>query len=1056
MSSINAVALPVPDNENRRRIVNANNKAVADSLATAGLYLFQTVQGTPFTPRFDQAEDALTVAEVAAAVDDFKAKHKYKPCQVGATCNPDRVATMTRRNIDASWSISCRASKLAVIADDGRITNLPEGAVAVPMPNGGRHIYFADPNGEFTNGLAHVPAPGSIGAEGRYGTQAHLLALRDAITNGTLPMVPEHIVALLDGAKTKDSQDMTATLMAEAPAKTTAPKTGGAEDRRAHNLSVGHRLIAAGVPVFASLNKGAVIPVWQKLDTDVTEHQKEAKREEKRAKGKPIPKLFGSTCDAIGWERMHAAYRDCTASICCGLAGIVVIDADFGDDGEDGPALLADYLDKHGGVPEGTVILTSRTGAKHYVFRDRERKYSNAEGRIHRVLNCNVRGRAGQIVAPGSWRVDGKRYGTLDDLQRFIDAITEETLPDLPQCLADLIGEQSGASVSDSDPKVQADMLRLETEEWPDYADVLGPGQRLDFERMKRGSDKFRETMDNPRGDYSGNSFSAASCIKGAGGDALDFAVLMREHVDVFGELVDQKGKGVKGVYTIRNIAKDFHGATPSYVAWSEGEAFEAVEADDETDAADMQKDKRAKLQNTLDVIDGTIETTKHVDIVLGMPGAAERLKVYQSLQKQKLKELEQLAKSEAERKVEAWYENAAFVPVNLDIDALPPRPYLYSTYLQRGHVTLLSASGGVGKSAWSLSVAIDLACGVDHLGAGDSKPRKVLVYNSEDDQDEMLRRAGAYMKFHNFTDAMRQRVRENVTIISGVNGALQFADYKDGAVVIRKKSVELFEQIIRERGIEVAMLDPLVSLHNIPENANSEMNKLIMAIKKVTADCNIATLVSHHDKKNIGNRDVEDASQDDSRGAGAITTPVRVVLAMKRLSKKDVSRFRIPAEDVPRIVALSKGAKSNYSARDASSRLLFANSVQANNGSEEFAADSTVALSVYKLRALGPRISDDQRDAILAEIAKGEFRSDAQTNGPIVQLMADIAGFEPDPDGKRYAATVLAEWLKLGWVVVEKAKVKGYSREVPVYKLGPTQPPIAGASFEAVDDEDE
>lgn len=863
-----------------------------------------------------------------------------------------------------------------------------------------------------------------------------------------------------------EEQDTMTTVTTEAPTapKTTAPKEGTAADRRAHNKNVGHRLIAAGIPVFASKNKSPMPTIWQQLDTDISDDAKDASRKRRKSEGKPPPTMFGSTGDPKRWDRMLSEFgADCTTSICCGLAGVVVIDADIKDD-KDGPALLAEYLDEHGGVPEGTVILTSRSGAKHYVFADRDGKYGNGEGQISKRLNCNVRGRTGQIVAPGSWRADGKRYGSLDDLQGFIAAITDGTLPDLPQCLADLIGEHRADFISDSDPRVQEGIRLLGMPDRPGYADLFGPGKPLDLERLKAGgTEYFRAIMDEPSRDYSTDRLSAASVIKGAKGDVLALDVFYAEHADIFGTKVDRipSDKGEKkGLYTDRNVARDHVRAKAASIQ-STGGAFDAmsdadIKASDEEDAVDQKESKRATLTGDIEAIKEVIEGLENVDAVLGMPGVDRKLATQKRLLKEAEKKLEALVKSEAERKVEAWYDNATFVPVNLDIDALPPRPYLYSTYLQRGHVTLLSASGGVGKSAWSLSVAIDLACGIDHLGAGDFKPRKVLVYNSEDDQDEMLRRAGAYMKFHNFTDAMRQRVRENVTIVSGVNGALQFADYKDGAVVIRKKSVELFEQIVRERGIEVAMLDPLVSLHNIPENANSEMNKLIMAIKKITADCNIATLVSHHDKKNIGNRDVEDASQDDLRGAGAITTSVRVVLAMKRLSKKDVSRLRIPAEDVPRIVALSKGAKSNYSARDASSRLLFANSVQANNGSEEFAADSTVALSVYKLRALGPRISDDQRDAILAEIAKGEFRSDAQTNGPIVQLMADIAGFEPDPDGKRYAATLLAEWLKLGWVVIEKAKVKGYSREVPVYKLGPTQPPIAGASFEAVDDEDE
>jgi hypothetical protein len=266
-----------------------------------------------------------------------------------------------------------------------------------------------------------------------------------------------------------------------------------------------------------------------------------------------------------------------------------------------------------------------------------------------------------------------------------------------------------------------------------------------------------------------------------------------------------------------------------------------------------------------------------------------------------------------------------------------------------------------------------------------------------------------------------------------------------------------LLRQIVSEREAEVLGLDPLVGLHTIPENANSEMNDLIMAIKRVTQTCDIATLLAHHDKKNIGNRDVGDASQDDARGAGTITTPMRVILSMKRLSKSDIKRLNIPPEDVPNVFSLSKGAKSNYSARDNGSRLFELTSVHATNGNEEHGADSTVALRPYKLRAAGPKISDNERDAILAEIAKGEFRSDPQANGPLVEFVSQLVGvYSGDADWRKQINGLLVEWLSAGWIIKEKAKVKGHKREVPVYKLGPVAPPAAKVGFEAVDDEDE
>jgi hypothetical protein len=221
MSASNVV--PFADNTKARRLTN---RETADTLALVGVYVFQTVMKTPITPRFNRADDTLTVAEVEEAVEEFEQKHKYKPVQVGATRDPKKIKNMYRRNIDAMWSIACGPSKLVVIDADQKDGGpekiaahfeehgLPEGCVVVPTQSGGRHYYFSDPDNKFTNSAGLLKsqygcdvrgrggqcvAPGSIRLEDgkTYGTKKHLLALRDAIRDGTLPELPDHIVELI-------------------------------------------------------------------------------------------------------------------------------------------------------------------------------------------------------------------------------------------------------------------------------------------------------------------------------------------------------------------------------------------------------------------------------------------------------------------------------------------------------------------------------------------------------------------------------------------------------------------------------------------------------------------------------------------------------------------------------------------------------------------------------------------------------------------------------------------------------------------------------------------
>jgi hypothetical protein len=229
--------VPFVDSTKARRLTN---RETADVLTGVGAYVFQTSGKTPITPRFNQADDKLTVAEVEEAVEEHVAKHKYKPVQVGATRNPANVRKMYKRNIDAMWSIACGPSKIVVIDADQKDGGpakiaahfekhgLPEGCVVVPTQSGGLHYYFSDPEGRFTNAAGLLKkdygcdvrgrggqcvAPGSIREDGKtYGTKMHLLALRDAIRDGTLPELPDHIVELIgttgEAAQSVDNSEL--------------------------------------------------------------------------------------------------------------------------------------------------------------------------------------------------------------------------------------------------------------------------------------------------------------------------------------------------------------------------------------------------------------------------------------------------------------------------------------------------------------------------------------------------------------------------------------------------------------------------------------------------------------------------------------------------------------------------------------------------------------------------------------------------------------------------------------------------------------------------------
>ncbi|WP_164170717.1 hypothetical protein, partial [Stenotrophomonas maltophilia] len=69
--------------------------------------------------------------------------------------------------------------------------------------------------------------------------------------------------------------------------------------------------------------------------------------------------------------------------------------------------------------------------------------FTNSAGALKKQYGCDVRGRGGQFVAPGSLREDGKRYGDQAALKAFIEAYTNGTIPPLPDYIVELIGTSS-------------------------------------------------------------------------------------------------------------------------------------------------------------------------------------------------------------------------------------------------------------------------------------------------------------------------------------------------------------------------------------------------------------------------------------------------------------------------------------------------------------------------------------------------------------------------------------------------------------------------------------
>jgi hypothetical protein len=223
-----------------------------------------------------------------------------------------------------------------------------------------------------------------------------------------------------------------------------------------------------------------------------------------------------------------------------------------------------------------------------------------------------------------------------------------------------------------------------------------------------------------------------------------------------------------------------------------------------------------------------------------------------------------------------------AFALTPIDVAALPVRSWLIYGMLLDGAVTVASAVGGIGKSAWSLRLALAVAAGQSWGKWEVKERRRVLVINAEDGPDELRRRAAA-----NFDETLN-----NESVADGIVGL-----ESDDIVLVRRAAygnpierTPLFDEvreIIRREQVGFVVADPLIELSaGLNESDNADMDTLMRALRSIAREFQIPVLVIHHSKKG------GDGGQDSSRGASAIVNNSRVACTLGPLDQREAQKL--------------------------------------------------------------------------------------------------------------------------------------------------------------------
>ncbi|MEM6410232.1 MAG: AAA family ATPase [Pseudomonadota bacterium] len=365
-----------------------------------------------------------------------------------------------------------------------------------------------------------------------------------------------------------------------------------------------------------------------------------------------------------------------------------------------------------------------------------------------------------------------------------------------------------------------------------------------------------------------------------------------------------------------------------------------------------------------------------------------------------------------------------------IELEDIPPRPWIYGQDYCRGMITLTIAPGGLGKSTLCLTEAIAMASGRNLVApCMDIKPLRAWYFNLEDPKQELQRKIAASCRHHGLK---RHEIEGQLFIDSGLDTPLITATETEAGIVI-EPVFQSIEKAVKALELDIIIVDPFVSSHSLGENDNSKIDRVAKRWAKLANDCNIAVSLVHHTRKNggLGETDTESA-----RGAKSLTDAARVVRVLNRMTKEEGERASLDLGEYRQYFRLNQD-KANLAPAEHEHHWMRLVSVFPQNKED----DALVSVGVVE-RWDFPSAFEGVTVNHLYQFQKaidGEFPgADVRASDWAGHDLARVCGLSPDdPADKSKLKRMIAGYEKSGAIKRTPQQRKNGGGKRPVFEVG-------------------
>jgi hypothetical protein len=351
----------------------------------------------------------------------------------------------------------------------------------------------------------------------------------------------------------------------------------------------------------------------------------------------------------------------------------------------------------------------------------------------------------------------------------------------------------------------------------------------------------------------------------------------------------------------------------------------------------------------------------------------------------------------------------------------VPPRKWVYKPDYIRQFVSLLMSTGGVGKSSLVIAEALALVSGKPLLNVKPAVPEgeklRVWYWNGEDPLDELHRRFAAAQKHFRLT--AEDMGDEHLFINSGRLDPIVIAEDRKRVIHVNDAEIERIIDMLRKQKIDVAIIDPFVTTHRVPENDNGAIDAVVKAWNRIAEETNTAVMLVHHSRKPNGN----EMTVDDARGASALLAAARSARAVNGMTKDEAKEAELPEAERRRYFCTTLG-KTNLTRAPEDRTWFKIESIDLENGLPFGDEVGVVTPWTFPKVDMPPITPGGFRTACQKIRAGGWWRDDQQvTKEPWVGIpIAQAFGYDLSrPQHKKAVAKIVKDWIAGGTLIREQ-----------------------------------